>query len=147
AGGQVTEIVNTGDDATIDTSSTTNNSTTVNNTNTAEVNQTVNADANTGNNTANRNIGNTSISTGDVTINTEIITNANNNYTFIIDSNITGLELFQQFVAAFMGMSWEELVGGQAPASTSNAGNTSIVNSGNNMTVLAENVQNRQVVV
>lgn len=147
SGEDTTEVVNTGNNVDVDASTEINDSTTVNNSNTAEVDQEVNAVANTGDNTANGNIGNTSISTGDVTIHTEVITNANNSYTFIIDSNLTGLELFQQFVAAFLGMSWEELVAGYNPQTTSNGDNTSVVNSGNNVTVLAENTQNRQVVV
>lgn len=142
--GSDTEIVNTGDNLDVDVSSQNNSTTTVNNTNTAEVNQSVTATGNTGNNTASGNIGQSSMTTGNVTITTEIITNANNNYTFIVDSNVNGLELFKQFVQAFLGMDWEDLIGSQSPAHNNSV---AIVNTGDNATILAEQVQNREVVV
>src|SRR5690606_22960276 len=145
--GNQTEIINTGDDATIDVSTEDNNTTTVNNTNTAEVDQEGNEVANTGNNTANGNIGNTSISTGAVIVNTEIITNANNNYTFIVDSNINGLELFKQFVTTFLGIDWDDLVSGAYAQNPNNSNTVSLVNTGDNANIVAENVQNREVIV
>ena len=141
-----TDIVNTGDNLDVDVSNETNTSTTVNNTNNAEVTQTVKAVGNTGGNTASGNIGQSTMTTGNVTITTEIITNANNNYTFIVDSNVNGLELFKQFVEAFLGMDWEDLIG-NSNGQSSSGNNVAIVNTGDNATILAEQVQNREVVV
>lgn len=144
--GTTTDIVNTGNNLDVDVSNEANTTTTVTNFNNANVNQNVNAVANTGHNTANHNIGQSSMTTGDVTITTELITNANNNYTFIVDSNVNGLELFTQFVEAFLGMDWEDLI--SSSAGQDSAGNSvAIVNTGDNATVLAEQVQNREVVV
>ena len=139
-----TSIVNTGNNADIDLSTRETNETTVHNHNTADVTQDVEAVGNTGDNTVTGNIGNTSIQTGDVRISTEVITNANNNYTFIIDSEEAGFALFKHFVSTFLGIDWEDLI---SNGGNTNGGDSSIVNTGNNATILAENVQTRSVVV
>jgi len=82
-----TSIVNTGDDVNVDTSAQNNTRIEVNNQNTANINQNVNAVANTGNNTANRNIsfgGNAGvITTGDAEVNVGLLAEVNKNVTKI----------------------------------------------------------------
>ena len=81
------DIVNTGDDVNVDTSAQNNTRIEVNNQNTANINQNVNAVANTGNNTANRNIsfgGNAGvITTGDAEVNVGLLAEVNKNVTKI----------------------------------------------------------------
>ena len=80
-----TLIINTGDDVEVDSSSSTESDTEIDNRNDANVDQEVNVGANTGNNTANRNIsfgGDAgTIVTGDATVLSEVITEANTNQT------------------------------------------------------------------
>lgn len=82
-----TTIVNSGDNATVFTSSNQNSSVAVNNSNTAEVSQMVNANVNTGDNTASHNISTgslgTTVHTGDAGLTTNFAVNANNNATVI----------------------------------------------------------------
>lgn len=92
-----TTIVNSGDHATVFTSSNQNSSVNVNNTNTAVVNQMVNASASTGSNTANHNISTgttgTSIVTGDAGLTANFNVNANRNTTLIGQTNPTSANL------------------------------------------------------
>lgn len=78
-----TSVVNSGDDAHV--SSTTNNATTVKvqNSNTAQIQQKVVVDANTGGNSASGNIGGSSITTGDALVSANLSTVANKNLTTI----------------------------------------------------------------
>lgn len=84
-GGNNTDVVNTGGNADVDTSTSNDNNTTVNNNNNANVNQTVNAEANTGHNEAKGNIsfgGHAGvIQTGDAVVNVDGSVSANNNTT------------------------------------------------------------------
>ena len=86
------DVVNTGNDVTVDTEANQTNQTTVNNTNSAKINQNVNAKAVTGRNTANANIsfGGCAgcITTGDATVNVTLVADVNNNKT-IIDNGTT----------------------------------------------------------
>jgi LPXTG-motif cell wall-anchored protein len=106
-----TEVLNTGNNATINNSATTNNNTIVNNTNVLDLTQNVNAISNTGNNTANDNISTGcgcsgrfacispctavggiagGIYTGDAFIETFMSVTANQNHTVIGDPAIGG---------------------------------------------------------
>lgn len=86
-----TSIVNSGDNAMVNTSSNQNSSVNVNNTNTAVVSQMVNASTNTGDNSANKNISTgttgTSIMTGDAGVTTNFNVNANRNTTVVGQTN------------------------------------------------------------
>lgn len=88
------DVVNTGDDSSFSNQSSSETSVAVNNNNYANVNQTANAYANTGNNTANRNIsfgGDAGvINTGDATVNVAMVADVNNNKTVIKDENAGG---------------------------------------------------------
>ncbi len=81
------DVVNAGDDVNVTTESTNNTDIDVDNNNQANVNQRVNAEANTGRNTANRNIslgGNAGvITTGNAEVNVEMLVNVNENVTKI----------------------------------------------------------------
>ncbi len=81
------DVVNTGDDVNVTTESTSNTDIDVDNDNQADVDQRVNAEANTGRNTANRNIslgGNAGvITTGNAEVNVEMLVNVNENVTKI----------------------------------------------------------------
>lgn len=87
AAGNGTSIVNSGDNATVNTDTYQTSSVNVNNTNTASVDQNVNASANTGNNTADKNISTggtgTSITTGAAGVSTALSVAANSNTTAI----------------------------------------------------------------
>lgn len=147
------DLINTGDNANVTANTTTNNSVSVTNNNNATVNQAVNVDANTGNNTANNNIGGGSISTGGITVNTNVISHANGSYTFVIESGTTGLDVFNQFLQMLMGMNLQDVLGaGMGGADVIDPGqtgsnNTNITNTGDNATVLANNTSTRTVVV
>lgn len=87
-------LVNTGDNLDVNQSNSNQTTVGVNNNNIAYVNQTVNVSANTGNNTANRNIsfgGNAGvINTGDAEVNICLVTDVNNSETVVnIDDNPT----------------------------------------------------------
>ncbi|MEN9327602.1 MAG: hypothetical protein RI947_410 [Candidatus Parcubacteria bacterium] len=87
ASNNTTNIINSGDNTDIDTNANSSSQTTVHNQNTAQVNQQIDAHANTGNNEASRNIsigGNAGIiMTGNAAVNTQQIVNANDNVTAI----------------------------------------------------------------
>lgn len=87
-----TDVVNTGNNVDVNTSSNKNTSTSVNNGNSATVNQTVNAKADTGNNTANGNIsfgGRAGvINTGNATVNVEMRANVNTNETGVASGGV-----------------------------------------------------------
>jgi LPXTG-motif cell wall-anchored protein len=147
------DLINTGDNATVTANTTTHNTVEVTNNNQATVNQGVTATANTGNNEANNNIGGGSITTGGITVNTNVITNANGSYTFIIDSATTGLDVFNQFLQLLLGQNLDDVLsqcqcGGSVidPGQTG-ANNTAITNTGDNVTVLGEHTSTRTVVV
>ncbi len=93
-GGAQTEVVNSGDDASVDNTSSDSTNTTVNNNNNADVNQDVNATANTGYNQAKGNIsfgGNAGIiSTGNAGVNVSGTANVNNNNTGVSGGGSTG---------------------------------------------------------
>jgi len=86
------DLVNTGDNLDVNQNNSSETNVGVNNNNTAYVNQTVNASANTGNNTANRNIsfgGNAGvINTGDAEVNICLVTDVNNSETVISLGNV-----------------------------------------------------------
>lgn len=69
-----------GADSTNTASTTTNDSTTINQTNNATIDNNVNISANTGDNTANKNMGGASIKTGDVNVASNIVNFINNNF-------------------------------------------------------------------
>jgi len=81
--GNDSSIVNSGDNATVNSSANQNSSVAVSNENTAVVTQNVNAHANTGGNDANGNIGGTSMTTGNAGVEVLLKTDANNNTTGI----------------------------------------------------------------
>ncbi len=145
-------VLNTGNNAQISTNDTADNTIEVTNVNTAIVNQAVNADATTGNNTANRNIGDSSITTGNVTVNSNVISNANGSYTFIIDSQSTGMDVFNQFLQYLLGQNLSNILD-QCHCSTGTVtspggdATTAVVNTGDNTTVLASNTSVRTVTV
>lgn len=89
-GGASSDVINTGDNVGVNTTSNANSTTQVNNTNSARVDQTVNARANTGDNEASGNIsfGGCAgcITTGNATVNVNLVTNVNKNDTAIIGS-------------------------------------------------------------
>lgn len=89
-----TDVTNTGDDTTVDSSSEANNDTTVETNNDATVNQTVDATANTGHNEASRNIsigGDAGIiKTGDASVETKGVVDANNTTTGVKDGSGSG---------------------------------------------------------
>jgi hypothetical protein len=78
-----TTVVNTGDNANVSTNTTTTTNVEVNNDNVADIQQIVNVSANTGGNTANGNIGGSSIVTGDAIVSASLSTLANRNVTGI----------------------------------------------------------------
>lgn len=84
---QQTEVVNTGNNPSVESSSSTESSVAVNNNNSATVTQTTTATANTGGNEASRNIsigGNAGmITTGNAAVNTTAVVQANNNSTTV----------------------------------------------------------------
>lgn len=86
------DVVNTGDTVNTDNSASNQNATTVHNSNNATINQQVNADANTGRNTADRNIsigGNAGIiNTGNAGVNVLMIADVNSNTTGILGNGI-----------------------------------------------------------
>jgi LPXTG-motif cell wall-anchored protein len=144
-------VINTGDHADISANSSETNTVAVVNNNVANVNQQVNVDANTGNNEANRNIGGGSITTGGVTVNTNVVSNANGSYTFVIDSATTGMDVFNQFLQLLMGKSLQEVLS-QYPGSVVTPGSTgsndtSVTNTGDDATVLANHTSTRTVMV
>ncbi len=96
-GGNETEVVNTGDDLRVDTRSTTNNHVDVDNDNDADVDQNVVAVSNTGLNFANRNIGDTSITTGDADVDVDLRANVNRNFT-AVEMGSMGASSNQTFV-------------------------------------------------
>ncbi len=96
-GGNVTDVVNTGDDLRVDTRSTTNNRVDINNDNNADVDQNVVAVSNTGLNFADRNIGDTSINTGDADVDVDQRANVNRNFT-AVEMGSMGASSNQTFV-------------------------------------------------
>ncbi|MDO8336619.1 MAG: hypothetical protein Q7T74_07665, partial [Candidatus Saccharibacteria bacterium] len=69
-----------GADSTNNANTSSENSTTINNTNNATINNNINIDANTGNNTADKNMGGADIQTGDVNVVSNIVNFINNNF-------------------------------------------------------------------
>ncbi len=91
-----TQVVNSGDNASVNSSANQNTTVNVSNTNTADISQTVNASSNTGGNTANSNIGGGTINTGTANIGVTLNAVANHNVTGISgldpsSSNTTGV--------------------------------------------------------
>lgn len=90
-----TSIVNSGDNARVETESEYESSIGVTNSNTAVVTQGVTAGANTGGNSANRNIGATSMTTGAATVGTTLGVEVNHNTTGIdVPNSNGGVNLF-----------------------------------------------------
>lgn len=88
------DVVNTGDNLNVNANASTNDYVKVYNNNHAFVKQDIEADVNTGDNKANRNIGDTSITTGNASVKADLKINANSNLTAIenIDnSSLSGL--------------------------------------------------------
>jgi hypothetical protein len=157
AQGQATSnvnVLNTGKNAQVNATTDTQNMVAVTNNNQSAITQTVNTNANTGNNEANHNIGGGSITTGGVAVNSNVITNANGSYTFVIDSGTTGLNVFNQFLQLLMGQNLQDVlnqchcsnISATGPASAG-SNNTTITNTGNNATVLADHTSTRSVAV
>lgn len=91
-----TSLVNSGDDVDINTTSTSNSSTNVTNNNSATIDQTVHTDVNTGGNESSRNLGSSSITTGNALSTTTLGVDANHNMTGIVggsnsSSNLTDI--------------------------------------------------------
>lgn len=78
-----TTVVNSGNDVDVQSSASQTSNINVINQNRAVVQQNVAVDANTGGNTANRNIGDTSVSTGNAIVNTNLNVDANSNATHV----------------------------------------------------------------
>ncbi|OGK20291.1 hypothetical protein A3C23_02675 [Candidatus Roizmanbacteria bacterium RIFCSPHIGHO2_02_FULL_37_13b] len=135
------DVLNTGNDVNIDTTSNNTSNTTVNNRNSATINQRVNAKAITGKNIANGNIsfGGCAgcITTGDATVNVTLVADVNNNKTLIDNGSLNGN----------VGGSNSQVVntGDDVKISTETNNNTQITSNSTNFLDLAQNVFGRVI--
>jgi hypothetical protein len=128
------EVVNTGDDVTTNTTSNSETDTTINNTNDATINQDIDAEAVTGHNEASRNIsigGNAGvINTGDASVNSSAVVNANNN-----TAGVSG--------GSGSGAASSDIVNsgdGLTTNTTDNTRTTTVVNNGNT-TIIGQSIE------
>jgi hypothetical protein len=128
-------VLSTGNNSQILADTTTRNNTTVTNNNQANVNQVINTDANTGNNTTNSNIGGSAITTGNVRINNVAIANVNGNMTLVVNADAPTSSAFWNLFTSMFGQDLHGAtvsVSGLLPQSRLN---NTLTNTGDKVTV------------